>query len=86
MITIKCDCGSTEVTFRSLSEKDFPNGWATDCCSEKAEKVATKQPKAPETKVEAPVAAVEESTAAASPEDEPAPEGQLKRRGRKFRA
>jgi len=36
MITITCKCGQTSSTFISLKEKDFPEGWATDCCAGEA--------------------------------------------------
>ncbi len=34
MVTMKCVCGISKMTFGSLTEKDFPDGWMNACCRE----------------------------------------------------
>ena len=34
MITMTCICGKSAVTFQNLSEKDFPNGFENECCTQ----------------------------------------------------
>lgn len=48
MAKVQCKCGKTEMNFKSLSQKDFPAGWETDCCSKSQpmEKIEEKQEKA----------------------------------------
>ncbi len=88
MITIKCNCGTTEMIFKHMKESDFPKGWATDCCSEAAAKAPTIEVEdAPELSPEQD--AVEEAEVQAFKSEEPeakAPEEKPedpKRRGRK---
>ena len=59
MSIIKCKCGKSSTNFKSLSEKDFPNGFEEECClsapKEEApqETVPEEEPKAEEAKPEA---------------------------------
>lgn len=73
MITLKYKCGQTEMSFRHLSEKDFPNGWTTECCEEALKK-------APKIEISAPAEADD-----SSPVDDEKASDAPKKRGRKAR-
>ncbi len=90
MITIKCKCGATEMTFQSLSEKDFPNGWLTDCCQgalDNAPKIKASEPQesVSDELAEIQLEAVEESEEALEPQPDKKVQVfvEPKRRGRK---
>ena len=54
MSEIQCKCGKTKMTFRHMSQQDFPQGWETDCCLKAEKKSEPKAEKAPEEPKKAP--------------------------------